>query len=47
MVMLFFFFVRISFFVGIDTLYQATLESDENAKSQIDVASNEKRRTLK
>ena len=44
---MFVFFVRISFFVGIDSIYQATLESDENAKSQSDVASHEKRRTLK
>ena len=42
------FFVGISFFVGIDTntIYQATLESDENANIQSDVASHEKCRIL-
>ena len=48
MVMLFF-FVGISFFIGIDTntIYQATLESEENANIQSDLASHEKRHTLK
>ena len=42
------FFVGISFFVGIDTntIYQATLESDENANIQSDAASHVKRRIL-
>ena len=43
---MFVFFVSISFFVGIDKIYQATLESDDNAKSQSDVASSRKNGVL-
>ena len=34
MAMLVFFFVRISFFVGIDTIYQATLEWMKTPKAK-------------